>query len=61
MEPTSPYYRQVALLVRALPYVANETCFALKDKHRAINDLLGKEMREIYYDRNIAAVRLKSF
>lgn len=30
MDKTSPYYRQVALLVRALPYVANETCFALK-------------------------------
>ncbi|CAM3873685.1 hypothetical protein P296_21550 [Salmonella enterica subsp. arizonae serovar 18:z4,z23:- str. CVM N26624] len=30
MDKTFPYYRQVALLVRALPYVANEACFALK-------------------------------
>ncbi|HBC9152950.1 TPA: nucleotidyl transferase AbiEii/AbiGii toxin family protein [Escherichia coli] len=30
MDKTSPYYRQVALLVRALPWVANESCFALK-------------------------------
>ena len=30
MDRTSPYHRQVALLVRALPYVANESCFALK-------------------------------
>lgn len=30
MDKTSPYYRQVALLVRALPYVANKTCFALR-------------------------------
>lgn len=27
MDKTSPYYRQVALLVQALPYVANEPCF----------------------------------
>ncbi len=30
MDKTTPYYRQVALLVRALPYVANEPCFALR-------------------------------
>lgn len=30
MDKTSPNYRQVALLVRALPWVANESCFALK-------------------------------
>ena len=30
MDKTSPYYRQVALLVRALPWVTNESCFALK-------------------------------
>lgn len=30
MDKTSPYYRQVTLLVRALPWVANESCFALK-------------------------------
>ncbi|CTS33228.1 nucleotidyl transferase AbiEii/AbiGii toxin family protein [Escherichia coli] len=30
MDKTSPDYRQVALLVRALPWVANESCFALK-------------------------------
>ena len=35
MDKTSPYYRQVALLVRALPYVANETCFALKGEPRS--------------------------
>lgn len=29
MDRTSPYHRQVALLVHALPYVANETCFVL--------------------------------
>lgn len=30
MNKTSPYYRQVGLLVRTLPCVANETCFRLK-------------------------------
>lgn len=37
MDKTSPYYRQVALLVRALPYIANETCFALKGGTAIIN------------------------
>lgn len=30
MDKTSPYYRQVALLVRALLCVANEPCFVLR-------------------------------
>jgi predicted nucleotidyltransferase component of viral defense system len=30
MDRSSPYYRQVELLVRALPYVADEPCFALR-------------------------------
>jgi hypothetical protein len=30
MDRSSPYYRQVQLLVRALPYVADEPCFALR-------------------------------
>lgn len=30
MDKFSPYYRQVALLIRALPFVATERCFALK-------------------------------
>ena len=28
--PNNPYYRQMRLLVRVLPYVASEDCFALK-------------------------------
>jgi hypothetical protein len=30
MDRNSNYYRQVQLLTSALPYVARETCFALK-------------------------------
>lgn len=30
MDKNSPYYKQVALLVRALPYVSEEKVFALK-------------------------------
>lgn len=30
MDRNSPYYKQVALLVRCLPFVAEQTCFALK-------------------------------
>lgn len=30
MDKRSPYYRQVALLLKALPIVASERCFALK-------------------------------
>lgn len=37
MDKTSPYYRQVALLVRTLPDVANEPCFALKGGTAIIN------------------------
>ena len=28
--PDNPYYRQVQLLVRVLPFIAEEDCFALK-------------------------------
>lgn len=30
MDNNSPYYKQVTLLIRCLPFVAEETCFALK-------------------------------
>ena len=30
MDRNSPYYKQVALLIRCLPFAAEETCFALK-------------------------------
>jgi hypothetical protein len=30
MDRTSPYYKQVALLIRVLPFVAQEGVFALK-------------------------------
>jgi len=30
MDRTSPYYKQVSLLIRCLPFVAEEECFALK-------------------------------
>jgi len=30
MDRKSPYYKQVSLLIQALPFVAKETCFALK-------------------------------
>lgn len=30
MDKNSPYYKQVALLINCLPYIAKENCFALK-------------------------------
>ena len=30
MDRTSPYYKQVSLLIRCLPFIAEEDCFALK-------------------------------
>ncbi len=30
MDPINPYFKQVQLLVRVLPYLADHSCFALK-------------------------------
>lgn len=58
MDKTSPYYRQVALLVRALPYVANETCFALKGG-TAIN-LFIRDFPRLSVDIDLAYTPLES-
>lgn len=58
MDKTAPYYRQVALLVRALPYVANETCFALKGG-TAIN-LFIRDFPRLSVDIDLAYIPLES-
>lgn len=58
MDKTSPYYRQVALLVRALPYVANENCFALKGG-TAIN-LFIRDFPRLSVDIDLAYIPLES-
>lgn len=58
MDKTSPYYRQVALLVRALPYAANETCFALKGG-TAIN-LFIRDFPRLSVDIYLAYIPLES-
>lgn len=58
MDKTSPYYRQVALLVRALPYVANEACFALKGG-TAIN-LFIRDFPRLSVDIDLAYIPLES-
>jgi len=58
MDRSSPYYRQVALLVRALPYVANETCFALKGG-TAIN-LFIRNFPRLSVDIDLAYIPLES-
>jgi len=58
MDKTSPYYRQVSLLVRALPYVANETCFALKGG-TAIN-LFIRDFPRLSVDIDLAYIPLES-
>jgi len=58
MDKTSPYYRQVALLVRALPYVANEACFAPKGG-TAIN-LFIRDFPRLSVDIDLAYIPLES-
>lgn len=58
MDRTSPYYRQVALLVRALPYVAKEICFALKGG-TAIN-LFIRNFPRLSVDIDLAYIPLES-
>ncbi len=58
MDKTSPYYRQVALLVRALSYVANEPCFALKGG-TAIN-LFIRNFPRLSVDIDLAYIPLES-
>lgn len=58
MDKTAPYYRQVALLVRALPYVANEICFALKGG-TAIN-LFIRDFPRLSVDIDLAYIPLES-
>ena len=58
MDRTSPYYRQVTLLVRTLPYVANESCFALKGG-TAIN-LFIRNFPRLSVDIDLAYIPLES-
>lgn len=58
MDKASPYYRQVALLVRALPYVANEPCFTLKGG-TAIK-LFIRDFPRLSVDINLAYIPLES-
>lgn len=52
--PASPYYAQVRLLVRVLPVVAKETCFALKGG-TALN-LFVRDMPRLSVDIDLAYV-----
>lgn len=52
MTPDSPYFRQVRLLVRSLPHVAAERCFALKGG-TAIN-LFVRELPRLSVDIDLA-------
>lgn len=54
--PASPYYAQVRLLVRVLPVVAKETCFALKGG-TALN-LFVRDMPRLSVDIDLAYVPL---
>ncbi len=58
MDKTSPYYRQVVLLVRALPYIANEIYFALKGG-TAIN-LFIRDFPRLPVDIDLAYIPLES-
>lgn len=58
MDRTSPYYHQVALLMRALPWVAQERCFALKGG-TAIN-LFIRNFPRLSVDIDLAYIPLES-
>lgn len=58
MDKQSPYYRQVALLLSALPVVASERCFALKGG-TAIN-LFVRDFPRLSVDIDLAYILLES-
>jgi predicted nucleotidyltransferase component of viral defense system len=58
MDKHSPYYRQVALLMTALPVVATERCFALKGG-MAIN-LFVREFPRLSVDIDLAYIPLEN-
>lgn len=58
MDKQSPYYRQVALLLSALPVVASERCFALKGG-TAIN-LFVRDFPRLSVDIDLAYIPLES-
>lgn len=58
MDNQSPYYRQVALLLSALPVVASERCFALKGG-TAIN-LFVRDFPRLSVDIDLAYILLES-
>ncbi|WCG82253.1 nucleotidyl transferase AbiEii/AbiGii toxin family protein [Pectobacterium sp. A5351] len=58
MDKNSPYYRQVVLLMRALPLVATERCFALKGG-TAIN-LFVRDFPRLSVDIDLAYISLES-
>ncbi len=58
MDKQSPYYRQVALLLNALPVVASERCFALKGG-TAIN-LFVRDFPRLSVDIDLAYILLES-
>jgi len=57
--PDNPYYRQVQLLVRVLPYVAREQCFALKGG-TAIN-LFIRDLPRLSVDIDLAYMPLSGY
>lgn len=57
--PDNPYYRQVQLLVRVLPYVADEECFALKGG-TAIN-LFVRDLPRLSVDIDVAFLPITDF
>lgn len=57
--PASPYFRQVQLLVRVLPFVAAETCFAIKGG-TAINLFL-RDLPRLSVDIDLAFLPITDF
>jgi predicted nucleotidyltransferase component of viral defense system len=59
IKPDNPYFRQVELLVRVLPFVARETCFALKGG-TAINLFL-RDLPRLSVDIDLAFLPLTDY
>ena len=56
MDPSNPYFKQVELLVRILPFVARHECFALKGG-TALN-LFVRDMPRLSVDIDLTYVRV---
>ena len=55
LDPNNPYYRQVTLVLRVLPLVAREPCFAIKGG-TAIN-LFVRDMPKLSVDIDLTTSR----